>query len=63
MNKYMKNCKNYKVLRIEFGDLLFIIIIILLGLYGTLHCAAMILYANLDFFCIDHFLPTLASLF
>ena len=64
MNKYLKNWGNYEVLRIKLGGFIIIIIIIsLLVLYGTLRCAAMILYAHLDFYCIDRFIRTTASLF
>ena len=62
MDKYLKNWGNYEVLW-SIGGFVIFIIIYLLVLYGILRCAAMILYANLDFFCIDHFIPTVASLF
>ena len=34
-----------------------------IGVYGILCCAAMILYANLAFSCIDRFIPTVTNLF
>ena len=57
----LKNWGNCEVLW-SIGGFAIFIIINLLVLYGILRCAAMILYANLDFFCIDHFIPTVASL-
>ena len=61
MNKYLKSWGNYEVLWSIEGFVVFIIIY-LLALYGILRCAAMILYANLEFllYC---FIPTIASLF
>ena len=61
MNKYLKSWGNYEVLWSIEGFVIFIIIY-LLALYGILRCAAMILYANLEFllYC---FIPTIASLF
>ena len=45
------------------GFIIIVIIICLFALYGILGCAAMILYANLDFYCIDYFIPTVANFF
>ena len=46
------------------GGFVIFIMIYLLALYGILiYGAAMILYASLDFCCIDRFTPTIASLF
>ena len=55
MNKYLKSWGNYEVLWSIEGFVIFIIIY-LLALYGILRCAAMILYANLDFYCIVSYL-------
>ena len=61
MNKYLKNWGNYEVLWKIGGFIIIVIIICLFALYGILGCAAMILYANLDFYCIDCFKPTVAN--
>ena len=63
MNKYLKNWGNYEVLRKIGGFIIIVIIICLFALYGILGCAAMILYANLDFYCIDCFILTVANFF
>ena len=62
MNKYLKNRGNYEVLQIKLGDLL-LLFIYWRFMGSPLHGAAMILYANLAFSCIDRFIPTVASLF
>ena len=60
---YIWNLTWINIWRIEETIVIIVIIIYLLTLYGILRCAAMILYANLAFFCIDRFVPTVASLF
>ena len=60
---YIWNLTWINIWRIEDTIVIIVIIIYLLTLYGILRCAAMILYANLAFSCIDRFIPTVASLF
>ena len=55
MNNYLKSWGNYELLWSIAGFVIFIIIYLLV-LYGILRCAAMILYANLDFYCIVSYL-------
>ena len=51
-NKYLWNWGNHEALRKIGGFVIIVVIIYILVLYGILDCAAMILYVNLDFYCI-----------
>ena len=55
INKYLKNWGSYEVLS-SIGGFIIVVIIYLLALHGILRCAAMILYANLNFYSIISYL-------